>query len=105
MCELIKSKNWFKETLEVDGKKGGEEKAEVKKEGKAEEEKEELKTESKEEDEESETKKEHKKQGCNNDEILAVLSHELGHWKLGHVLKNFVISQVRLLKLFEKICL
>ena len=80
---------WLKETHEVDGKKGAEEKAEV--------EKDELKTESKDEDEESETKKEHKKQGCNNDEILAVLSHELGHWKLGHVLKNFVISQVRLL--------
>ena len=54
------------------------------------EEKEETKTE-----EESETKKkEHKKQGCNNEEVLAVLSHELGHWKLGHVLKNFFISQV-----------
>lgn len=54
------------------------------------EEKEETKTE-----EESETKKkEHKKQGCNNEEVLAVLSHELGHWKLGHVLKNFFISQI-----------
>ena len=53
------------------------------------EEKEESKTE-----EESEKKKEHKKQGCNNEEVLAVLAHELGHWKLGHVLKNFVISQV-----------
>ncbi|KAL4232542.1 CAAX prenyl protease 1 [Mactra antiquata] len=38
--------------------------------------------------------KEHKKQGCNNEEILAVLSHELGHWKLGHIIKNLVISQV-----------
>ncbi|WAR07128.1 FACE1-like protein [Mya arenaria] len=36
----------------------------------------------------------HKKQGCNNEEILAVLSHELGHWKLGHIVKNLVISQV-----------
>ena len=43
---------------------------------------------------ESEKKKEHKKQGCNNEEVLAVLAHELGHWKLGHVLKNFIISQV-----------
>lgn len=42
----------------------------------------------------SEKPKEHKKQGCNNEEILAVLSHELGHWKLGHILKNLVISQV-----------
>lgn len=35
-----------------------------------------------------------KKQGCNNAEILAVLGHELGHWKLGHTVKNIVISQV-----------
>lgn len=35
-----------------------------------------------------------KKTGCNNEEILAVLAHELGHWKLGHNLKNIVISQV-----------
>ncbi|KAH3726789.1 CAAX prenyl protease 1 homolog [Dreissena polymorpha] len=41
-----------------------------------------------------ENTKGHKKTGCNNDEILAVLSHELGHWKLGHILKNLVISQV-----------
>ena len=38
--------------------------------------------------------KQHKKTGCNNEEILAVLSHELGHWKLGHILKNLLISQV-----------
>ncbi|KAH3726690.1 CAAX prenyl protease 1 homolog isoform X2 [Dreissena polymorpha] len=41
-----------------------------------------------------ENTKGHKKTGCNNEEILAVLSHELGHWKLGHILKNLVISQV-----------
>ncbi|XP_021347754.1 CAAX prenyl protease 1 homolog [Mizuhopecten yessoensis] len=35
-----------------------------------------------------------KQQGCTNDEILAVLGHELGHWKLSHNLKNLVISQV-----------
>ncbi|XP_041439964.1 CAAX prenyl protease 1 homolog isoform X1 [Xenopus laevis] len=35
-----------------------------------------------------------KKQGCNNQEVLAVLGHELGHWKLGHTVKNIVISQV-----------
>ncbi len=35
-----------------------------------------------------------KKRGCNNPEILAVLCHELGHWKLNHNLKNIVIGQV-----------
>lgn len=35
-----------------------------------------------------------KKQGCNNQEVLAVLGHELGHWKLGHTVKNIVISQM-----------
>jgi len=35
-----------------------------------------------------------KKTGCNNDEVLAVLGHELGHWKLNHNLKNLIISQV-----------
>ncbi|KAL9969581.1 hypothetical protein ACROYT_G021811 [Oculina patagonica] len=32
--------------------------------------------------------------GCSNDEVLAVLGHELGHWKLSHTLKNLGISQV-----------
>ena len=32
--------------------------------------------------------------GCSNDEILAILGHELGHWKLSHTLKNLGISQV-----------
>ncbi|XP_020618221.1 CAAX prenyl protease 1 homolog [Orbicella faveolata] len=32
--------------------------------------------------------------GCSNDEILAVLGHELGHWSLSHTLKNLGISQV-----------
>ena len=44
----------------------------------------------------SEDTPKHKKQGCNNEEILAVLSHELGHWKLGHIVKNLVISQVNI---------
>lgn len=37
-----------------------------------------------------------KKQGCKNEEVLAVLGHELGHWKLGHTIKNIIISQVSL---------
>lgn len=41
-----------------------------------------------------------KKQGCKNEEVLAVLGHELGHWKLGHTVKNIIISQVSYFKLF-----
>lgn len=43
---------------------------------------------------ESKSKPKHKKQGCSNPEVLAVLGHELGHWKLGHTVKNIVISQM-----------
>jgi STE24 endopeptidase len=35
-----------------------------------------------------------RKIGCSNEEVLAVLAHELGHWKLNHNLKNLVIGQV-----------
>lgn len=38
--------------------------------------------------------------GCNNDEVLAVLAHELGHWKFNHIVKNFVIMQVNLFLIF-----
>jgi hypothetical protein len=48
----------------------------------------------KEEEEKEEAAAEKKKTGCNKEEILAVLGHELGHWKLNHVLKNIVIAQV-----------
>uniref|UniRef100_A0A3P9Q763 CAAX prenyl protease n=1 Tax=Poecilia reticulata TaxID=8081 RepID=A0A3P9Q763_POERE len=51
-------------------------------------------TESDPEESSSEKKQKSKKQGCNNAEILAVLGHELGHWKLGHTVKNIVISQM-----------
>ncbi|KAL2098814.1 hypothetical protein ACEWY4_005294 [Coilia grayii] len=44
--------------------------------------------------EESNAKPKNKKQGCSNPEVLAVLGHELGHWKLGHTVKNIVISQM-----------
>uniref|UniRef100_A0A182Y8U6 Ste24 endopeptidase n=1 Tax=Anopheles stephensi TaxID=30069 RepID=A0A182Y8U6_ANOST len=33
-----------------------------------------------------------KGKGCSNDEVLAVLAHELGHWKLGHVVKNILFT-------------
>merc|ERR1712004_49291 len=40
------------------------------------------------EQEEKDEKEKEKEKGCSNEEILAVLGHELGHWKLNHVLKN-----------------
>ena len=33
-------------------------------------------------------------QGCDQEEILAVLGHELGHWKLNHTIQHLMISQV-----------
>ncbi|XP_030387158.1 CAAX prenyl protease 1 homolog [Scaptodrosophila lebanonensis] len=41
-----------------------------------------------------------KGKGCTDEEVLAVLGHELGHWKLGHVTKNIIIMQVHLLLMF-----
>ncbi|XP_030759043.1 CAAX prenyl protease 1 homolog [Sitophilus oryzae] len=38
--------------------------------------------------------------GCQDDEILAVLSHELGHWSRNHTIKNLVIMEVNLFLLF-----
>ena len=31
---------------------------------------------------------------------MAVLGHELGHWKLNHVLKNVIISEVHIFMMF-----
>ncbi|CAI6367996.1 unnamed protein product [Macrosiphum euphorbiae] len=39
---------------------------------------------------------EEKGKGMNDEEILAVLGHELGHWKLNHILFYLIISQVNL---------
>ncbi|XP_041508514.1 CAAX prenyl protease 1 homolog isoform X2 [Microtus oregoni] len=44
--------------------------------------------------EEIRAKVKNKKQGCKNEEVLAVLGHELGHWKLAHTIKNIIISQI-----------
>ncbi|XP_059607570.1 CAAX prenyl protease 1 homolog [Phlebotomus argentipes] len=44
---------------------------------------------------------EEKGRGCEDSEVLAVLGHELGHWKLGHITKNLVIMQVHLFLLFS----
>uniref|UniRef100_A0AAG5CZ63 CAAX prenyl protease n=1 Tax=Anopheles atroparvus TaxID=41427 RepID=A0AAG5CZ63_ANOAO len=41
-----------------------------------------------------------KGKGCKNEEVLAVLAHEIGHWKLGHVSKNIIIIQVQLFLIF-----
>ena len=43
---------------------------------------------------ENEDSKKPKRLGCTNEEVLAVLSHEMGHWKLNHSVKNLIISQV-----------
>ncbi|PHH77985.1 hypothetical protein CDD82_3272 [Ophiocordyceps australis] len=37
----------------------------------------------------------------NTDEIMAVLAHELGHWKLGHTTRLFAITQAHLLYIFS----
>lgn len=36
-----------------------------------------------------------KNKGCNTEEVLGVLAHELGHWKLSHNIINIIISEVR----------
>ncbi|KAL1378416.1 hypothetical protein pipiens_015602, partial [Culex pipiens pipiens] len=41
-----------------------------------------------------------KGKGCENKEVLAVLAHELGHWKLGHIRKNIIIMQVQMFLIF-----
>lgn len=41
-----------------------------------------------------------KGKGCTNEEVIAVLAHELGHWKLGHMTKNILIIQIQLFLVF-----
>lgn len=48
----------------------------------------------------SEGEEEKPSKGCQDSEVLAVLAHELGHWKLGHVTKNIVIMQVHMFLMF-----
>ncbi|XP_033215212.1 CAAX prenyl protease 1 homolog [Belonocnema kinseyi] len=38
-----------------------------------------------------------KDQGCENDEVVAVLAHELGHWKYNHVWKQLLFAQISIL--------
>ncbi|CAF1008983.1 unnamed protein product [Brachionus calyciflorus] len=44
--------------------------------------------------------KQKESKGCNTEEILAVLAHELGHWKLSHNLKNLILNQINLFLYF-----
>ena len=44
--------------------------------------------------------KEKKNLGMRDDEIVAVLGHELGHWALSHSIYNIVISEVSFLTYF-----
>ncbi|XP_015597592.1 CAAX prenyl protease 1 homolog [Cephus cinctus] len=38
-----------------------------------------------------------KDQGCETDEVVGVLAHELGHWKYNHTVKGFFLTQVNLM--------
>eukprot|EP00750_Incisomonas_marina_P002821 INCI12702.1.p1 GENE.INCI12702.1~~INCI12702.1.p1 ORF type:complete len:532 (-),score=81.38 INCI12702.1:579-2174(-) len=37
---------------------------------------------------------------CEEEEIVAILGHEIGHWKMGHTVKNMVMSQVQIFLTF-----
>uniref|UniRef100_A0A915CVI5 Ste24 endopeptidase n=1 Tax=Ditylenchus dipsaci TaxID=166011 RepID=A0A915CVI5_9BILA len=55
---------------------------------------------SKEENPKADKEEEQRKQlGMNDDEVVAVLGHELGHWKLWHTVGNLVISEANALLL------
>lgn len=38
--------------------------------------------------------------GCTENEILGILAHELGHWKLSHLYKSIALTELNLLLLF-----
>ena len=52
------------------------------------------------EDEDEKKDDKMKSKGCSTPEILAVLGHELGHWKLNHVLKNIIIAEIHIFAMF-----
>ena len=37
---------------------------------------------------------------CDECEIVAILGHEIGHWKMGHTVKNMVVSQLQIFLIF-----
>lgn len=41
-----------------------------------------------------------KPKGCNDDEIMAVLCHELGHWWCGHLFKNLALAEIHYFFMF-----
>ncbi|XP_034233532.1 CAAX prenyl protease 1 homolog [Thrips palmi] len=41
-----------------------------------------------------------KDRGCTTEEIVAVLGHELGHWKYSHMVKMLIITEVKILLFF-----
>lgn len=49
---------------------------------------------------EPKTKEESSGKGCDNNEVLAVLGHEMGHWYLNHTVKGLIIMQVNILLIF-----
>lgn len=59
---------------------------------------------SKDSEENKETKEanepEKKSKGCNNDEIIAVLCHELGHWYCSHLIKHLTFMEVNYFIMF-----
>uniref|UniRef100_A0A0N5BHY2 CAAX prenyl protease n=1 Tax=Strongyloides papillosus TaxID=174720 RepID=A0A0N5BHY2_STREA len=50
--------------------------------------------------EEEEEDKDRKNKGMTNDEVVAVLGHELGHWALMHTVINLIVMEVNLFFLF-----
>lgn len=59
-----------------------------------------LKDQDEQEENEEKDSKVKKAQGCTTPEILAVLGHELGHWKLNHIMKNIIITSVHIFLMF-----
>jgi len=50
--------------------------------------------------EEVEEEKKKKKTGCTQDEVIAVLGHEMGHWYHNHVFKPMLLNQFIILGMF-----
>lgn len=50
-----------------------------------------------------EKKKAKKDRGCSTEEIVAVLGHELGHWKYSHTIKNLIIVEVHVHSVMQRL--